>query len=58
MSVRILYLSLSVTNPIAIPATAAFTGTPASIKDKEDAQVVAILDEPFDSKISDTTLIV
>ena len=43
---------------MAIPATGAFIGTPAAINDKQPAQIDAWLDEPFDSRISDTTLIV
>jgi hypothetical protein len=44
--------------PFAIPATCPFTGTPAAIKAKEPTQADAIDDEPLDSKISDTILIV
>src|SRR5688572_31096277 len=40
--------------PIAIPDTGPFTGTPASINASEPAHTVAIDDEPFDSRISDT----
>jgi len=43
---------------MAIPATFDLIGTPASINDKEPEQTDAIEDEPLDSKISDTTLIV
>jgi hypothetical protein len=39
---------------MATPATGAFSGTPASIIDKEPPQTVAIEDEPFDSVISET----
>ena len=42
-------------SPIAIPETGFLIGTPASIKAKVPAQTVAIDDEPFDSKISETT---
>ena len=44
--------------PIAIPATGLESGTPASINDKEVPQTDAIELEPFDSVISETTLIV
>ena len=50
------YSSPSLINPIAIPATGSFMGTPASIRDKEVPHTVAIEDEPLDSVISDTTL--
>ena len=43
-------------NPIATPLTCLGIGTPASINANEPAQTVAIEDEPFDSKTSDTTL--
>ena len=49
-------LSPSLIKPIAIPATGSFIGTPASIKDKEVPQTVAIDEEPLDSVISETTL--
>jgi hypothetical protein len=45
-------------NPIATPAIGALIGTPASIKAKELPQTEAIDDEPFDSVISETILIV
>src|SRR5579859_8225841 len=58
MSVRIEYLLLSpTTNPIAIPAQGDLIGTPASIKASEPPQTVAIDDEPFDSKMSETSRI-
>ncbi len=40
---------------MAMPATGAFTGTPASISDSEVPHTEAIELEPFDSVISDTT---
>ena len=43
---------------MAMPATGSAKGTPASIKDNDAAQTEAIDDEPFDSSISETTLIV
>jgi hypothetical protein len=41
--------------PMAMPATWAFMGTPASISDRQPPQTEAIDDEPLDSVISDTT---
>ena len=41
-----------------MPATGAFSGTPASISASEVPQTVAIEEEPFDSVISETTRIV
>src|SRR3979411_288246 len=56
MSVKIEYfLSEATTKPIAIPAQGAFIGTPASISANEPPQTVAIDDEPFDSKMSETS---
>ena len=43
---------------MAMPATGAFSGTPASIIDSELPQTVAIEDEPFDSVTSETTRMV
>ena len=43
---------------MAIPATGAFIGTPAAIKDIHPAQILACDDEPLDSSISLTTRIV
>ena len=54
MSVRTTVLSPSFTRPIATPATAALTGTPASIRDRLAPQTVAMEDEPFDSRMSET----
>src|SRR5271163_4117893 len=51
------YCSPSFTNPIATPATGAFSGTPASIIESEAPQTVAIDDDPFDSRMSETTRI-
>ena len=39
---------------MAMPATGAFTGTPASISDNEPPHTLAIEVEPLDSKISET----
>ena len=41
-----------------MPATGALIGTPASMSDSEPPQTVAIDDEPFDSRISETMRIV
>ncbi len=54
MSVRTAQASPSLTRPIATPATAAFIGTPASMRASEPPQIVAIDEEPFDSRMSDT----
>ena len=56
ISDKITYLSSSLINPIAIPATGLSIGTPASIKDIDVPQTVAIELEPLDSVISETTL--
>ncbi|EWS54173.1 hypothetical protein X551_03034 [Methylibium sp. T29] len=40
-----------------MPATWAFSGTPASIIDRQPPQTEAIDEEPFDSVISETTRI-
>ena len=60
MSERIAYLPVfsSMMSPIATPATGARSGTPASIIDSVPPQTEAIDDDPFDSRMSDTTLIV
>ena len=47
----------SLIKPIAIPATGATIGTPASIRDKLEPHTLAIELDPFDSVISETTLI-
>ncbi len=46
--------SPSFTKPIAIPATGALSGTPASIRDNDAPHTEAIEDEPLDSVMSDT----
>ena len=43
---------------MATPATGAFNGTPASIKASVLPHTVAIEDDPFDSRMSDTTRMV
>ena len=58
MSLKTAYLSPSLINPIAIPATCPFEGAPAFISAKEPPQTDAIEEEPLDSVISDTILIV
>ncbi|CSB27649.1 Uncharacterised protein [Vibrio cholerae] len=45
----------SFTRPIAIPATEALIGTPASIRASDEPHTEAIEDEPLDSVISETT---
>src|SRR5262244_2511279 len=57
MSVRIAYFSPSFTSPIATPATGASSGTPASIIESDAPHTVAIDDDPFDSRMSETTRI-
>src|ERR671926_1724499 len=44
--------------PIAMPATGALIGTPASIRESGGPQTEAIDEEPLDSRMSDTTRIV
>ena len=55
MSVRVTNWPRSAISPIAMPATGALIGTPASISDSVDAQTLAIDVEPFDSSTSDTS---
>ena len=43
---------------MAIPATGAFSGTPASISASEPPQIVAMEEDPFDSRMSETMRIV
>ena len=50
-----MYWSPSFIRPIAMPATGALIGTPASIRAREPPHTLAIDDEPFDSRISETT---
>ena len=52
------WLSDSLTRPIEMPATGLVIGTPAAINAKVAPQTVAMDDEPFDSRMSDTTRIV
>ena len=58
ISVKTAYSFPSKIRPIATPATADFSGTPASIIDNEAPQTVAIDDDPLDSVISETIRIV
>ncbi len=58
ISVRIATSSSSFIKPIATPAQADLIGTPASISERDDPHTVAIDEEPFDSRISDTMRIV
>ena len=44
--------------PIAMPATGALSGTPASSSASVEPQTAAIDDEPFDSSVSETMRIV
>jgi len=55
-------MSVSVTNfpswwmrPMAMPATGAWIGTPASIRDKDDPHTDAIDEDPFDMRTSETS---
>ena len=47
-------MSPSTTKPMAIPAQGDLSGTPASIRASEPPQTVAIEEEPFDSRMSET----
>ncbi len=58
MSVITCTRSPSITRPIATPATGLLIGTPASISASVAPQTVAIEEEPFDSRMSDTMRIV
>ena len=48
-------LSESEISPMAMPDTGLRSFTPASMRASVPAQTVAIDDEPFDSRMSDTT---
>jgi hypothetical protein len=58
MSVSTANLSPSLIRPMAIPATGALIGTPASISARLLPQTLAMELEPLDSVISDTTRMV
>ena len=51
----VVYLPSANTRPIAIPATGALIGTPASINDSVEPHTDAIDVEPFDASTSETT---
>ena len=55
MSESTAYLSPSFTNPIATPATEPLIEMPACISASDAPHTVAIDDDPFDSRMSDTT---
>jgi len=55
---QIMYLSLSLTSPIATPATGALMGTPVSISARVEPQTDAIEDEPFELSTSETSRMV
>jgi hypothetical protein len=55
MSVRVTNSPSSAIRPMAIPATGALIGTPASISDRVEAHTLAIDVEPLDSRTSETS---
>ncbi len=55
---RVVYLPSANTRPIAMPATGALIGTPASISERVEPHTDAIDVEPFDASTSETTRIV
>ena len=58
MSVSVTYLPSAWMRPMAMPATGALIGTPASIIDRVEPQTDAIEDEPLEASTSDTRRIV
>ena len=58
MSVSTACLPSRVTRPMAIPATGALMGTPASIRASVQPQTAAIEVDPFELRISETSRIV
>ena len=54
MSVSVMYWPSWYTRPMAMPATGALIGTPASIIDSDDEQTEPIEVEPFDDSTSET----
>ncbi len=54
MSERMAIFSPSLMSPMAMPATGALMGTPASISERQPPQTEAIEEEPFDSMMSET----
>ena len=51
-----MYWSSTLTRPMAIPATGALIGTPASMRDSVEAHTDAIEVEPFEARTSETSL--
>ncbi len=51
----VVYLPSAKTRPMAIPATAALIGTPASISESDDAHTEPIDVDPLEESTSDTT---
>ena len=58
MSERRTYFLSSFITPNATPATAFFRGIPASKQESDAPHTLAIEEEPLDSSISDTNLMV
>src|SRR3989338_4224213 len=59
MSVSTLYAPFSpVISPMAMPAAGVFIGPPPSMNARQAAHTEAMLEEPFDERISDTIRIV
>ncbi len=54
MSVNVTYSPPSAIRPMAMPATAALSGTPASIIESVEAHTLAIDVEPFELMTSET----
>src|SRR5262249_56105751 len=55
LGVRVGYLPWAYPRPIAMPATGALIGTPASISERVEPQTEAIDVDPFDASTSETT---
>src|SRR3982751_366582 len=55
MSVRSVKFAPSMTSPTEMPATGRLIGTPASMSASVPPQTLAMLDEPLDSRISETS---
>jgi hypothetical protein len=53
--VSVVYLPSAYTRPMAMPATGALMGTPASISDSDDAHTEPIEVEPLELSTSDTS---
>ena len=56
MSVRVTYLPSWWIRPMAIPATEALIGTPASIRDSDEEHTEAMEVEPLEDRTSETSL--